>query len=489
MSSPYGPDPYRRGSTLSRSFIPLALITLGVVVLLSNFASSMISDRGRGGLIVFGLGAAFAVGRITTSRYGYAVPAGLLMSLGAFIVAQSLDIAQGTSAGGLFFVMFGLGFALVYIIGLRPSAVWPLVPAAMLVGIGGVHLGLASLGPLASWSWIANYWPVALVLLGVWLLFRDSLPVAVRGPIASLGGILLLAYGVIAAAATLAAAGNFPATGAESSPFADTLTLPDVPIANGQTFTVNNTSGTTTIRPSGEQTVHVVATRHFAFGGQAPDVKLTPSGSGVTLGSSATNRGRFPFLAGSDSGSVDYTIDLPPSAAIVSQSTSGKVVIDGVNGSVTASANSGGVDLSDIGGAVQVQTTSGAINLRNISGEVRATATSGSIRGSDLQHVRQVQTSNGSISLQGVFTDAASIAASSGPVNLTLMPGSAVSLDAHTSSGRVEPRNLLNLRGGVTRRDALSGAVGSPAPDATLHVQTSSGSITISSPEGTQSGG
>src|SRR5690242_15481743 len=98
MSRPYGPDPYRRGSALSRSFLPLALITVGVVVLLSNFASSLISDRGRGGLVVFAMGAAFAVGRVTTGRYGYAVPAGLLMAIGLHIVVGAMDIARGASS-------------------------------------------------------------------------------------------------------------------------------------------------------------------------------------------------------------------------------------------------------------------------------------------------------------------------------------------------------------------------------------------------------
>lgn len=71
MTRPLDSDPYPRGgSALSRGFLPLALITLGVVFLLSQ----LVPDRGRGALIVFGLGAAFAVGRLTTGRYGYAVP-------------------------------------------------------------------------------------------------------------------------------------------------------------------------------------------------------------------------------------------------------------------------------------------------------------------------------------------------------------------------------------------------------------------------------
>src|SRR5205814_10728394 len=112
------------------------------------------------------------------------------------------------------FVLLGLGFAAVYAIGMRPNAVWPLFPGAVLVVLGLVLLGVSSLGPLASLSWIAAYWPAALVLLGLWLLFRDSLPAPARRPIATLGGVALLAYGVVAAAASVAAGGAFARTGA-----------------------------------------------------------------------------------------------------------------------------------------------------------------------------------------------------------------------------------------------------------------------------------
>src|SRR5439155_528479 len=122
MSGNLQADPYHRGSVLSRTFLPLALITLGVVFLLSN----LIPERGRGGLVVF---------------------------------------------------------------------------------------GAASFGALASLSWIVAYWPAVLVLLGVWLLFRDHLPIAARRPIATLGGLALLAYGILAAAASMATAGTQGRTG------------------------------------------------------------------------------------------------------------------------------------------------------------------------------------------------------------------------------------------------------------------------------------
>src|SRR4051794_15999235 len=107
MSRPFGPDPYRRGSPLSRIFLPLALITLGVVFLLGN----LVPERGRGGLILIGLGAAFMVGRLTTGRYGYAVPAGILMAIGAHVSLQDVEGLRGIASGGLFFLLLGLGFA------------------------------------------------------------------------------------------------------------------------------------------------------------------------------------------------------------------------------------------------------------------------------------------------------------------------------------------------------------------------------------------
>jgi hypothetical protein len=455
---------------MSRSFLPLALITLGVVFLLGN----LVPERGRGGLFFAGLGVAFLIGRLTTGRYGYAVPAGILISIGAYTGLQELRMLDAPRGPGLFFVLLGLGFYLVYLIGLRPTAVWPLFPATIMVGLGIVLFGVSWLGPLAGFSWIVAYWPAALVLLGAWLLFRDQLPVAARRPIATLGGLALLAYGVLAAAATVAAGVTPARAGFSSSPFVDTVTL-DAPIAAGQTFSVNNSSGRTTIRTASGPDVHVIATKHYSLGGHAPDVRLTPSGSGVSLDASNTNE-RFPF---GGSSSLDYVIEVPASVAVKAQSSSGQVEIDGVGGAVQAETGSGALYLSNLGGSAQARSGSGYIELTNVGGDVNVSTSSGQIRGTQLQHVRQASTSSGSIFLEGVFTDQASIKASSGTVSLKLLPGSAVQLDVHTGSGSVVPTGLF-LTGGSTQRTSLSGAIGSPAAGATLSIETSSGSVLLS---------
>jgi DUF4097 and DUF4098 domain-containing protein YvlB len=202
----------------------------------------------------------------------------------------------------------------------------------------------------------------------------------------------------------------------------------------------------------------VVATRHFAIGGQGPNVQLSPSGSGLTLSSTTTGRGGAFF---GDASSVDYAVEVPAGVAVNVQSSSGAVQIDGVAGPVDATTSSGGLHLSDI------------------SGPVNAGTSSGPITGTQLLHVRQAHSSSGPISLEAVFTDPTQITTSSGKVNLKLLPGTAEQLDVHSKSGNVEPQGGLQLSNGVTRRDTLTGAIGAPAAGATLSVETQSGGVVI----------
>ena len=337
---------------------------------------------------------------------------------------------------------------------------WPLFPAIILICLGLVPFGLGLLAPLASLSWIGGFWPLVLVLLGVWLLFRDHLPDTARKPVATLGGVLLLAYGLLAAAATVANAGTFARAGFGptfgTAAINDSVTV-DQPIAAGQTLIVANTSGKTTVHGGTGSSVHVVATRHYALAGHAPDVHVTPTGNGVSV-SASTREGFVSFFDGASS--VDYAIDVP----------------EGVN--VQTQANSGNLDVSGIRGNVQADANSGSINLNDIAGEVRANTTSGAIHAGQLAHLRSLASNSGAIWIDGRFTDQASVQTTSGAVNVKVSPDSAVRLDAKSNSGAINPTGL-SLTDGVTRQHELSGAIGNPANGAVLSIQTSSGSISI----------
>jgi hypothetical protein len=335
---------------------------------------------------------------------------------------------------------------------------------------------------LASLNWITSYWPVALVLLGGWMLLREAIPAPVRRPIATIGGLALLAYGILAAAASVAAGGALARTGIApgfgSAPFADTIERNE-PISAGQTLTITNTNGPTIVHGSDGGTVHVVASRHFAIGGQGPDVQLTPTANGWNLGSTTTGRGGWLF---GDASWVQYQVEVPAGVALTAHASSGQVQIDGITGPVDATSTSGSLDLSNLSGPVHAQTSSGSMTLDNLVGGLRASSTSGSIKGTQLQHVQQVQTNSGSVALESVFSDAAQITSSSGSVHLRLLPGSAIQLDMHSDKGSVEPQGGLQLANGVTNRNTLTGAIGTPSPGATVSVQTQSGSVVVSQP-------
>ncbi|MBI3972390.1 MAG: hypothetical protein HY332_14010 [Chloroflexi bacterium] len=186
------------------SVVPaLLLIGLGVFFLIANLVD------GGGRLLFFALGVAFLVARVLTGRYGFAVPAGLLLGFGSFVLLEGYWPAgegAGAAQGGWFFVLLGLGFLAVYLIGARPALVWPLFPAAGLVGFGVLLMGAVVFEPLAPLAWIGAYWPLALALVGAWLLVRERVPARLRRPTEYAGGILIVAYTIVAAAAAIAAA-------------------------------------------------------------------------------------------------------------------------------------------------------------------------------------------------------------------------------------------------------------------------------------------
>jgi hypothetical protein len=359
---------------------------------------------------------------------------------------------------GWFFVMLGLGFVATYLIGMRPSAVWPLFPATVLIVLGLILFGWTATVPIASFAWITAYWPAVLVLVGVWLLFRDHLPAGVRQPVATLGGIALLAYGLLAAIATVAAAGSFARPGFNfnfgAAPYTDTITLAQ-PIAAGDTFTVNNTSGKTSVRVGSSDSVQVTATRHFSVEGQPPEVQLTPGARSVSLDLPDDR------LAFGQHNWVDYDIQVP--AGVL----------------VNARSGSGALDISGVRGAVQAESGSGSITLTDIDGDLNAKSNSGRIRGTRVRHVRNVQSTSGSVNLDGDFTDAAEVQTTSGAVDLKFRPASAVAVDVQTVSGNVRQRDLALTEQTASSRNSLQGKIGTPASDAVLKVRTTSGSVTL----------
>jgi hypothetical protein len=290
--------------------------------------------------------------------------------------------------------------------------------------------------PLATLAWVTTYWPIAIVLVGAWLLVRDTLPGHLRGPIATVGGLALLAYGVLAAAATVASAGvgarpAFLPFGAP--PIVDTVRL-EAALPAGGRLEIGNSSGRTSVRVGAANTVRVVATRRYSD--QPPEVQFTPADRGLRLGFTG-GRGGFPFGRGA---SVDFEVEVPATVELSVRSSSGSVVVEGVTG---------------------------PLELQTSSGDIQATG---------LERLRQAQSSSGDVELSGVFREDARIQTSSGSVEVRFHPDSSTRLDVRTSSGPIRVPGLF-LSDTREERRSLSGTLGTGS--GSLTIQTSSGGVTL----------
>ena len=156
--------------------------------------------------LLLGLGVGFLLARLLSGAYGLAVPAGVLLGLGAFSGVEALRPIE--SRGGVFFLCLGLGFASIYVIGARPHALWPLLPAALLIVVALLFFGLSVAAALAPWAWLVNIWPLLLVVLGLWLMLRDRLPMSAQRPLAALAVLVLVGYALLVAAALVDASAS-----------------------------------------------------------------------------------------------------------------------------------------------------------------------------------------------------------------------------------------------------------------------------------------
>lgn len=466
----------RRPSDLSGRLLPgLILIVIGLVFLISNFSLIPLG----GGALVIGLGLAFLLGRLLSGQYGLAVPAGILLGFGTFVTLEEARLLPG-DAGGWFFILLGLGFLAVYLIGARPAAIWPFFPAVALIGFGTLIQGVINAALLAPYAPLAAYWPVVLVVLGLWLLVRDRLPAALRGPLGTIGGLLLAAYGLLAIAVGIAGAVEpaafgwarptvgWPGIGRAGTPFSETADLAS-PIGATDTLRVNNSSGRTVVRAGSGSEVRVMATKRGWAQDRLPEVRLTPAGDSVRLESTD---GGGPLRTGW----VDYEIEVPAGARLELNSSSGDVSVAGHGGSIQVNSSSGDVVIDEASGPIVVRTSSGDIRLTGTTGEVTVATSSGDVRATGLARLREASTSSGRLTLEGIFTDAASIRASSGDVTLRFAPESAVRIEATTTSGDIRAAGLA-LTGQQQERRRLTGALG--AGGTTLRVGTTSGDISL----------
>ena len=142
----------------------LALVVLGGALLALERL-----DGSPDHLFLILVGGVFAAGYFYKKAFGLLIPGGILIGLGSGLAYDDLysdSFLDGESA------VFGLGigFLLIYVVSLlyeRTHRWWPLIPGGFLVIAG-----------FPDWDWadeILDFWPVAVMAVGLLLLFRGLL--------------------------------------------------------------------------------------------------------------------------------------------------------------------------------------------------------------------------------------------------------------------------------------------------------------------------
>jgi hypothetical protein len=142
----------------------LALVVLGGALLALERL-----DGSPDHLFLILVGGVFAAGYFYKRAFGLLIPGGILIGLGSGLAYDDLysdSFLDGESAAfGL-----GIGFLLIYVVSLlyeRTHRWWPLIPGGLLVIAG-----------FPDWDWadeILDFWPVAVMAVGLLLLFRGLL--------------------------------------------------------------------------------------------------------------------------------------------------------------------------------------------------------------------------------------------------------------------------------------------------------------------------
>ena len=148
---------------MDRRVVPgLVLIALGVLFLLFQ-------QVGVGGeAVVAVIGLVLLAGYAYTRNYGFLIPGGIMTGLGMGIILA----ARSPGGGSAVLLGLGLGFLCIYVIDARwrhmPAGWWPLIPGGVITVIG-LLVAAGESGLLAA---AGRWWPVVLILVGVYLLLQ-----------------------------------------------------------------------------------------------------------------------------------------------------------------------------------------------------------------------------------------------------------------------------------------------------------------------------
>jgi len=152
--------------THGRALMAWLLIGFGILLLLNNMLDLT------GGFVLIGLGVAFVAGYYSSGTYGLLIPGMILIGLGLGNVMEDLRPFGLDAEWSTFWL--GVGFIGIYLTDRfrrRQTSAWPLWPGGFLVlfGLWDIARELELIDFL-WWNVFEDWWPLALIVIGIYLL-------------------------------------------------------------------------------------------------------------------------------------------------------------------------------------------------------------------------------------------------------------------------------------------------------------------------------
>ena len=167
-----GPEKGQKEETRGRWITGIALILIGLLAL----GGQLLDDWGALGLLFLpALGLIFLVWGAITREGGLLIPGGILSGIGAGVYLMQGPFAHlgGTGEPGVFLLAFAGGWALITLLSAvftDNTMTWPLIPGGILALIGiALLIGGAALTVLEI---AGQYWPVILILIGLYVIIK-----------------------------------------------------------------------------------------------------------------------------------------------------------------------------------------------------------------------------------------------------------------------------------------------------------------------------
>ncbi|MDI6694935.1 MAG: hypothetical protein QME21_07815 [Anaerolineales bacterium] len=142
----------------------LTLVSIALVIGLGVFAPRL-ADRWGGSLVLGGIGLSFALIYLVERQHWWAViPFGVLFTLASMVALEQIN--PGLETPGVFFLGLSATFVLVALLPNPQGELrWAWIPAAILLAMGVLFIAAAE-------EMLAYIWPAALILAGLFLIYR-----------------------------------------------------------------------------------------------------------------------------------------------------------------------------------------------------------------------------------------------------------------------------------------------------------------------------